>query len=96
MICDDERGALGGMIGRGNRSTGRNPTPVSLCPPQIPHNLARALIRAVAVGSQPELQQVRIMIGSPMSVTQGIEPVKQGADRQHLYRSPRNLLELII
>jgi hypothetical protein len=28
-----------GMIGRGNRSTQRNPAPVPLCPPQIPHDL---------------------------------------------------------
>jgi hypothetical protein len=39
MIYDDY-GAVGGMkIGRGNRSTRRNPAPVSLCPPQIPHDL---------------------------------------------------------
>jgi hypothetical protein len=25
------------MIGRGNRSTGRKPAPVPLCPPQTPH-----------------------------------------------------------
>jgi hypothetical protein len=34
---DDEE--IGGMIGRGNRSTRRKPAPVPLCPPQIPHNL---------------------------------------------------------
>jgi hypothetical protein len=33
--CDD--GEIGGMIGRGNRSTRRKPVPVQLCPPQIPH-----------------------------------------------------------
>jgi hypothetical protein len=33
--CDD--GEFGGMkIGRGNRSTRRNPAPAPLCPPQIP------------------------------------------------------------
>jgi hypothetical protein len=37
---DDDYGAVGGMrIGRGNRSTRRKPTPVPLCPPQIPHDL---------------------------------------------------------
>jgi hypothetical protein len=36
---DDECGAVGGMIGRGNRSTRRKPVPVLLCPPQIPHDL---------------------------------------------------------
>jgi hypothetical protein len=33
--CDD--GEIGGMIGRGNRSTRRKPDLVLLCPPQIPH-----------------------------------------------------------
>jgi hypothetical protein len=28
---------IGGVIGRGNRSTRRNPAPVPLCPPQTPH-----------------------------------------------------------
>jgi hypothetical protein len=30
---DDECGATGGMLGRGNRSTRRKPAPVPLCPP---------------------------------------------------------------
>jgi hypothetical protein len=39
MMDDDERGTIGGMIiGKENRSTGRNPAPVPLCPPQIPHD----------------------------------------------------------
>jgi hypothetical protein len=41
---------IGGMIGRGNRSTWRKPAPVPLCPPQTPH-AARARIQATAVGS---------------------------------------------
>jgi hypothetical protein len=44
-------GEIGGMIGRGNRSTRRKPTPVPLCPPQTPH-AARTRARAAAVGSQ--------------------------------------------
>jgi hypothetical protein len=44
-------GEIGGMIGRGNRSTLRKPAPVPLCPPQTPHG-ARARIRAAAVRSQ--------------------------------------------
>jgi hypothetical protein len=45
-------GEIGGrMIGRGNRSTRRKPTPVPLCPPQTPH-AARTRSRAPAVGSQ--------------------------------------------
>jgi hypothetical protein len=32
MIDDDECGAVGGIIGRGNRSTRRKPDPVPLCP----------------------------------------------------------------
>jgi hypothetical protein len=34
---DYDNGEIGGMIGRGNRSTGRKPAPVPLCPPQTPH-----------------------------------------------------------
>jgi hypothetical protein len=41
-------GAVGGMFVTGNRSTQGNPTPVTLCPPQIPHYMTRA----VAVGNQ--------------------------------------------
>jgi hypothetical protein len=40
---------IGGMIGRGNRSTRRKPAPVPLCPPQTPH-AARTRTRAAAVG----------------------------------------------
>jgi hypothetical protein len=36
----DDYGAVGGMrIGRGNQSTRRKPAPVTLCPPQILHDL---------------------------------------------------------
>jgi hypothetical protein len=39
-MVDDECGAVDGMkIDRGNRSTRRKPAPVSLSPPQIPHDL---------------------------------------------------------
>jgi hypothetical protein len=52
MICD-ECGAVGEIrIVRGNRSTRIKPAPVSLCPPQIPHELTWGLTRAAAVGSQ--------------------------------------------
>jgi hypothetical protein len=34
---DYDNGELGGMIGRGNRSTRSIPAPVPLCPPQTPH-----------------------------------------------------------
>jgi hypothetical protein len=44
-------GEIGGMIGRGNRSTRRKPAPVPLCPPQTPH-ATRTRTRAAAVGSQ--------------------------------------------
>jgi hypothetical protein len=33
----DYDGEIGGMIGRGNRSTWRTPAPGPLCPPQTPH-----------------------------------------------------------
>jgi hypothetical protein len=49
---DDECGAIGEMIGRGNRSNRRKPAPVPLCPPQIPHNLTGARTRAAVVGSR--------------------------------------------
>jgi hypothetical protein len=39
MTDDDECGAIGGMLGRGNRSARREPAAVPLCPPQIPHDL---------------------------------------------------------
>jgi hypothetical protein len=48
---DYDDGEIGGMIGRGNRSTRRKPTPMPLCPPQTPHT-ARMRTRATAVGSQ--------------------------------------------
>jgi hypothetical protein len=48
---DYDDGEIGGMIGRGNRSTRRKPAPVSLCPPQTPH-AARTRTLAAAVGSQ--------------------------------------------
>jgi hypothetical protein len=49
----DECGTVGGMrIGRGHWSTRRKPAPVRFCPPQIPHDLTRALTRAAAVGSR--------------------------------------------
>jgi hypothetical protein len=48
---DYDDGEIGGMIGRGNRSTRRKPAPVPLCPPQTPH-ATRTRTRAAAVGSQ--------------------------------------------
>jgi hypothetical protein len=44
-------GEIGGMIGKGNRSTRRKPAPVPLCPSQIPH-AARTRTRAAALGNQ--------------------------------------------
>jgi hypothetical protein len=50
FVNDDDCGAVGGMrIGRGIRSRRRNPAPAPLCPPEIPHDLSRALTRAAAV-----------------------------------------------
>jgi hypothetical protein len=50
---DDDCGAIRGMrIGRGNRNTQRRPAPLSLCPPQIPHDLTRARTRAAAMGNR--------------------------------------------
>jgi hypothetical protein len=44
-------GEIGGIIGKGNRSTRRKPAPVPLYPPQTPH-AAWTRTRAAAVGSQ--------------------------------------------
>jgi hypothetical protein len=48
---DYDDGELGGMIGRGNRSTRGKPAPVPLYPLHTPHG-ARTRTRAAAVGSQ--------------------------------------------
>jgi hypothetical protein len=48
---DYDDGEIGGMIGKGNRSAGRKPAPMSLCPPQTPH-ASRTRTQAAAVGSQ--------------------------------------------
>jgi hypothetical protein len=50
---DCEDGEFNGMkIGRGNRSTRRNPPPTPLCPPQIPLDQTRSRTRPTAVGTQ--------------------------------------------
>jgi hypothetical protein len=49
---DYDNGEVGGMIGRGNRSTRRKPAPVPLCPPHKPHMLLGLEPGAAAVGSQ--------------------------------------------
>jgi hypothetical protein len=50
---EDEGGAVGGMrIGRGNKSNPRKPSPVSLGPSQIPHDLIWARTLAAALGSR--------------------------------------------
>jgi hypothetical protein len=48
---DYDDGEIGGMIGKGNRSTLSKPAPVPLCPPHTPH-AARTRTRTAAVGSQ--------------------------------------------
>jgi hypothetical protein len=48
---DAECGAVGGIIGRGNRNNWRKPASVSLCSPQIPHDLTLAAV----AGSHREL-----------------------------------------
>jgi hypothetical protein len=49
---DYDGGECGGMkIGRGNRSTRREPAPAPLCPPQIPLNQTRDRTRDAVVGS---------------------------------------------
>jgi hypothetical protein len=48
---DYDDGEIGGMTGKGNRSTRRKPAPVPLCPPQTPHT-SQTRTRAAAVGRQ--------------------------------------------
>jgi hypothetical protein len=49
----DEYGAFGGMwIGRGKRSTQREPAPLPHCPPQIPHDLTWDQTWAATVGNR--------------------------------------------
>jgi hypothetical protein len=56
MIDEYDCGAIGGMrIGKGNRSTRREPAPMSLYPPQIPHEQTRAA--AMSYGTALILQQ---------------------------------------
>jgi hypothetical protein len=55
---DYDNGEIGGMIGRGNRSTRRKLARVPLCPPQNPH-AARTRTRAAAVGSQRLTAELR-------------------------------------
>jgi hypothetical protein len=53
MIDVDECEAVSGMrIGRRKRSTRGNSTPVSLLPPQIPHDLIWARTRSTALGNR--------------------------------------------
>jgi hypothetical protein len=55
---DYDNDEIGGMIGRGNRSTRRKPAPVPLCPPQTPH-AARTRTQTAAVGSQRLTAELR-------------------------------------
>jgi hypothetical protein len=53
MTNNGDCGAIGGMrTGRGNRSTRRKSGPVPICPPQIKHDLTRALTQAASVVSR--------------------------------------------
>jgi hypothetical protein len=55
---DSDNGEIGGIIGRGKRSTRRKPAPVPLCPPQTAH-AARTRSRVAAVGSQRLTSELR-------------------------------------
>jgi hypothetical protein len=52
MMDEDECGAVGGMLGKGKRSTRREPAPVQSCLPHIPLDLTRVRNLDAAVGSQ--------------------------------------------
>jgi hypothetical protein len=58
---DYDGGEIGGMTGRGIRSTRRKPAPVPLCPPQTPH-VARMRTRAAAVGSSRNVNSYSVVI----------------------------------
>jgi hypothetical protein len=61
---DYDDGEIGGMIiERGNRSTGRKPAPVPLCPLQTPH-VARTRTRSAAVRSQRPPPTNRLSYGT--------------------------------
>jgi hypothetical protein len=47
-MMDDECGAVGGVLGKGSRSTRRKPAPMPLCQPQILHDITRARTRVAA------------------------------------------------
>jgi hypothetical protein len=67
---DYDNGEIGGMIGKGNRSTRRKPAPVPLCPPQTPH-AARTRTQAAAVGSQrltAELRHGHLLCSDSVSI----------------------------
>jgi hypothetical protein len=66
-----ESWAIGGMrIGRGNRSTGRKPAPVPLCPPQFPHDLGsnpgrrdgKPMTNRLSCGTFPQELYVMVVI----------------------------------
>jgi hypothetical protein len=63
---DDECGAIGGMAGRGHRSTRRKPGPVPLCPPQIQYDLTWARTRAVVVISRRLTRELRHGLDIPL------------------------------
>jgi hypothetical protein len=61
MIDDGECEAVGGVrIGRGNRSTRRKPASLSLCPPQIPHDLTWARNRRLTAWAMPRPSHLSI------------------------------------
>jgi hypothetical protein len=52
-MIDYECGAVGGIrFGRGSRRTQRKPTLMSLCPPQIPHDVTLDRTLAAIMGSR--------------------------------------------
>jgi hypothetical protein len=96
MIDNDECGAVGGMrIGMGNRSTRRRPAPVTLCPPQISHDLIRARTRAAVVGNRRQTawamaQPQSFFLGDPTEVSPpSPEDGNRSSFRNVVFSSPR-------
>jgi hypothetical protein len=63
MIGDGDCGEIGGMkIGRGSRSTRRNPASAPLCPPQIPHDKYEFLLKYVYAKQEKKIDRWKKII----------------------------------
>jgi hypothetical protein len=98
MMDDDVCGAVGGMNDRRNRSTQRKPSPVSLCPPQIPYDLNRARTRAAAVESRRITTELRHSLSNLLLARQNVFVSSPPLSKQPFlrHRLPQNILPDLI